>query len=126
MDLDEGPFGAIKPKVALAIRKLTGITLGEPDFLPAAFDDYYDIARDEYARLHRYDPSWRDGLTLLTYVSTFFHELRHVHDLMTSKYGQELVFRHLNLYQNGFVILNALWAWQSENPAGTIPLPITH
>lgn len=125
VNLDESVLGATDPEVATAVRHLCGLLFEGEDLKHVPLDDYYDVARDYYERFRRDDSSGTKSLALLCYVSTYFHEIRHVHDLLATKYGQSVFFQNLNFYQNVPRLVAELVEWQHRNPTGRIPLPLT-
>jgi hypothetical protein len=125
INLDESVLGTTDPEVATAVRHLCGLLFEGEDLKHIPLDDYYDVARDYYERFRRDDSSGTKSLVLLCYVSTYFHELRHVHDLLATKYGQSVFFQNLNFYQNVPALVAELAEWQGRNLAGRIPLPLT-
>lgn len=124
IDLDHNGFGCPTPPVVDAVRHLCGLLLPGDELQPLNADTYYQVAREYYDRIAREDATDRQLLIFLAYVSGYFHELRHAHDLLASTYGQGFLFQRLILYQNTPALLGALADWQSENPEGSIPIPI--
>ena len=124
IDFDDGPLGALPDHVVSAVRRFTGLQLGDPQFEIARYDDYEVQAREQYAELERGDPSGRDSLLFAVYLSTYFHELRHVHDLLSTTYGQEGFFHLFNHYQNTGSLLEALTDWSAKGDGRRIPLPV--
>lgn len=124
IDLDSSSLGSTPKLVVKAVRHLCGLTLPDEDIKPIPFDDYYETAREYYDEIKMSDKTGRNLLIFLSYVSTYFHEIRHVHDLLSTAYGQDILFQNFNLYQNAPSLAVALEDWQSQNPQHLIPLPI--
>jgi hypothetical protein len=124
INLDHSIFGPTPPEVAAAVSHLCGFF--EPDeerkLIPA--DDYYQVAKDYYDGFLRSDPSGEQSLSLLCYLSAYYHELRHVHDLMSTTYGQTVLFTNLNYYQNMPSLVAELSHWQERYPTRSIKLPL--
>jgi hypothetical protein len=81
-------------------------------------------ARACYARIKALDPTGLQLRLFLAYLSGYFHELRHAHDLSVTTYGLDALFLLLNVYQNLPAILSHLATWQAKHPGDLIPLPI--
>jgi hypothetical protein len=125
INLEHSALGPTVPEVANAVRHLCGLLFADEELKPIPTDDYYEVARNYYEKFRRDDPSGAQSLSLICYVSTYFHELRHVHDLLSTKYGQLVFFKNLNFYQNAPSLAVGLAEWQERNPSNKIPLPIT-
>src|SRR5688572_2541122 len=96
LDLENSALGPTSPEVASAVCHLCGLLEADDSLKPIPLDDYYAVAKDYYDRFLNDDPSGLQCLTLTSYVSAYFHELRHVHDLISTGYGQNLLFKYLN------------------------------
>src|SRR5215213_366167 len=124
INLDNSIFGPTSPEVAAAVSHLCGFYEAGEKRKPIPADDYHQVARDYYEGLLRADPSGVQSLSLLCYVSAYYHELRHVHDLMSTAYGQTVLFTYLNYYQNMPALVTELTRWQERYPTRSIKLPL--
>jgi hypothetical protein len=115
INLDSSGLGPTSPLVANAVRHLCGLFLKDDELKPIPIDDYYAVARDYYERIGREDKTGVQALSFLSYVSAYFHEIRHVHDLLATNYGQTVLFKNLNYYQNLPTIIAGLAEWQARN-----------
>lgn len=125
IDLDHSAFGHPTEDVGLAIRHMCGLALPADNLSPLTFDDYDEVAKDYYERIGREDPTGQQLLIFLIYVSGYFHELRHAHDLIGTTYGQEVLYQKLNLYHNTPYVLEAFAHWLEEDPKRRVPLPLS-
>jgi hypothetical protein len=124
VDLDYSALGRTPKNVAAAVRHVCGLTLpGEPRS-PTTDVKLYETIQKYYAQFQREDPSERAARIFLCYFSSFFHELRHVHDLLGSTVGQLTFYNAHRVFQNVPILLNHLWDWQKEHPEGRVPLPL--
>lgn len=124
INLDYSSLGPTPKLVANAVRHLCGLLFPDENLKPIPFDNYYEIATEYYQQIAMSDPTGRNLMIFLSYFSTYFHEIRHVHDLLSTAYGQTILFSNFNFYQNVPVLLNALHTWQTKNPQNLIPIPI--
>lgn len=124
INLDDSIFGPTSPEVAAAVSHLCGFYQPGEGQKRIPADSYYQVAKDYYERFRRADPSGAQSLSLLCYVSAYFHELRHVHDLMSTAYGQIVLFTNLNYYQNMPGLVAGLSKWQDAHPNTNIKLPL--
>ena len=124
INLDHSIFGPTAPEVAAAVSHLCGFYEPGEERKRIPADDYYQVARDYYERFVRADSSGVQSLSLLCYLSAYYHELRHVHDLMSTTYGQTVLFTNLNYYQNMPALVAELSDWQERHPARSIKLPL--
>jgi hypothetical protein len=100
------------------------ITLPGETVSPVTTDNFYETIQQYYAQFLRDDSSGRAARIFLCYFSSYFHELRHVHDLLGSRVGQMTFYNAFRVFQNLPVLLNHLWDWQKGHPDGRIPLPL--
>jgi hypothetical protein len=126
MDLDQSSLGKTPKLVASAVRHLCGLNTPEDAVEPLSFDDYDEVARQYYGTIIQSDRTGKSALIFLSYLSTFFHELRHAHDLLATSYGQDILFLTLNCYQNVPGLLAELTKWQNKGLERNIPLPLSH
>lgn len=124
INLDHSVFGPTSPEVAAAVSHLCGFYEPGEERKRILADSYYQVAKDHYDDLMRSDPSGEKALSLLCYVSAYYHELRHVHDLMSTAYGQMVLFTNLNYYQNMPALVAELTEWQERHPTSSIKLPL--
>jgi hypothetical protein len=96
----------------------------DDELKPIPIDDYYDVAREYYQQIKSADSSGTELLAFLSYVSGFFHEVRHVHDLLATTYGQDLLLTCLNYYQNTPSLLVLLHEWLKKDTTRRVPLPL--
>lgn len=124
IDLDSCPLGPIDPLVLTAIRHLCGFYGQQAGFAPVTWENFDVLAKQYYDKIASLKDSGTQRLIFMAYLSGFFHELRHVHDLMATTYGQGILFKFFNCYQNTPQLLAELTDWQRRNPTGKIPLPL--
>lgn len=123
LDFDQSGLGPTPPEVAAAACRLLGISESESGPRPHSVGDIYHLAQEDFERFERDDPSGRSALLFVAYVSTFFHEARHVHDLLSTGFGVDILAAHNNYYQNALPLAGGLRQWQ-EGKGTSIPLPI--
>jgi hypothetical protein len=123
LDLDQSGLGPTPPEVGTAVRRLLGLT--DPDStMPAeAVGDIYTMARTDLERFQRDDSSGRTASVFVAYVSTFFHEARHVHDLLSTGFGLDILAAQFNYYQNALPLAGHLRKWQTDTGL-SIPMPV--
>jgi hypothetical protein len=126
LDFDLDGANAVSPEVSGIARRLLGLATPNDAWAGTALtaDEFYDLARTSFERFSRDDASGRDARHLVASVSTFFHEARHVHDLLSTAFGISVLNRSYNCYQNAVGITLQLEDWQKENPGRQIPLPV--
>ncbi len=124
IDLDKNSLGPTSQEVSIAVRHLCGLTFPDESLPSISTDNYYEVARDYYEQIKRLDSTGAQLLTFLAYVSGYYHELRHAHDLLATTYGQEILFRYMNYYQNIWSIIDVLARWLAKNEERRIPLPL--
>jgi hypothetical protein len=125
LDLDQSGLGPTPPEVGAAVRRLLGLT-GPDRTMPAdteAIGNIYTTARADLERFQRDDPSGRTALIFVAYVSTFFHEARHVHDMLSTGFGLDILTAHFNYYQNAIPLAGHLRKWQGDTGL-PIPMPV--
>lgn len=125
IDLDHSAFGPTSKLVSSAVRHLCDFVFPEDDLEPVTINNFDEIAKDYYKQMKYLDPTGTQLLTFLAYLSGYYHELRHVHDLLSTTYGQDLLFRTLNCSQNTPALLSTLADWQIRSKGRRIPLPIS-
>jgi hypothetical protein len=111
INLDYSAIGRTPKDVAAAVRHVCGIDLPDDD-LPAL----NETVQRYYTGFMQNDPSGRNAKIFLCYFSSYFHELRHVHDLIGCRSGQLIFYNAFRVPQNMPVILARLWDWQEKNP----------
>ncbi|PDT83635.1 hypothetical protein CO669_33030 [Bradyrhizobium sp. Y36] len=125
LDLDQSALGPTPPEVGAAVCRLLG--LRGPDIALApekeTVDDIYAIAHADLDRFQRNDPSGRAALIFVAYVSTFFHEARHVHDLLSTGFGLDILAAEFNYYQNALPLVGHLRKWQVSTSL-SVPMPV--
>lgn len=129
LDLDQSGLGPTPPEVGAAVCRLLGLT--DPDRTTRAdaksTDDIYAAAHADLERFQREDPSGRAALIFVAYVSTFFHEARHVHDLLSTGFGLDLLAAQFNYYQNALPLAVHLREWQTDTSERVpVPIPADH
>jgi hypothetical protein len=124
INLDYSAMGRTPKEVAAAVRHVCGIPLTDDKLPPLNVDNFYETVQQYYARFKQDDPSGRNAKIFLCYFSSYFHELRHVHDLIGSRSGQLIFYNAFRVSQNMPIILSRLWDWQKKNPDALIPLPL--
>src|SRR5262249_12588897 len=124
INLDQNSLGRTSELVSTAVRHLCGLFLPGDEIKPIRLDDYHEVAKDYYERILKADPTKTQSLMFLSYRSAYFHEIRHVHDLLATNYGQTVLFKNLNYYQNVPSLIAELAGWQKRNASRRIPLPI--
>ena len=124
MDLDYSALGATPKEVSKAVRHVCGLLLPGDNLRPLTTDDYDRAVQDYYAKFLRDDPTGRSAQIFVCYFSCYFHELRHVHDLLGSRSGQLLFYNAFRVIQNMPTLLNMLWDWQKAHSEKRIPLPL--
>jgi hypothetical protein len=124
IDLDQNILGPTSKEVSRAVRHLCGFILPEDDLDPVNFDNFDIVAKEYYHSIQVNDPSGQNLLVYLAYLSGFFHELRHAHDLLSTTYGQDFLFQMLNLYQNTPSILSQLREWSKQRSMQPVPVPL--
>jgi hypothetical protein len=126
LDLDQSGLGPTPPEVGAAVRRVLGLA-GPSGAIPAAVDDIYARARADLQRFQRDDPSGRSASIFVAYVSTFFHEARHVHDLLSTGCGMDILAAEFNFYQNAVPLSEHLRDWQADTGKSIpIPVPASH
>jgi hypothetical protein len=125
LDLDQSGLGPTPPEVGAAVSRLLGLT--SPDItMPTdtgPVGDIYAAARTDLDRFKRNDPSGRTASIFVAYVSTFFHEARHVHDLLSTGFGLDSLAAQVNYYQNALPLAGRLRKWQTDT-GSCIPMPV--
>ena len=124
LNLRPGALGTPLPEVIAAVRRLLGLRLPGDDGENLAWQDFDTEARNCYERIKAIDPTHGQLRLFLAYLSSYFHELRHAHDLSLTAYGLDVLFLLLNVYQNLPALLSALAEWQAAHPEKLIPLPL--
>jgi hypothetical protein len=124
IDLDHNGLAEPAPETVLALRHMTGLILPTDALEPVTMKNYDHTAREYFKRLQANDPSGTQGRIYLSYLSGYFHELRHAHDLMGTVYGQEILFGMSKAYMNLSALLHALATWQRAHPEDPISLPL--
>jgi hypothetical protein len=124
IDLDYSAFGPTPKSVAAAVRHVCGILLPGESLPPLTTDNLYETVQEYYKKFKNDDSSGKAAQAFLCYFSSYFHEIRHVHDLLGSRSGQYVFYNSFRVSQNMPVLLNHLWDWQTANPSGRVPLPL--
>jgi hypothetical protein len=124
INLDQNGLATPELYTATAIRHLLGLLMPSDDLQPIAWDQFDRVAKEYDHAITERDPSGRQRLVFHAYLSGYFHELRHAHDLLGTVYGQEVLFQLLNCYQNAPALLGALASWQLKNPSRRVPIPL--
>jgi len=124
INLDYSAMGRTPKEVAAAVRHVCGIALPDDNFPPLNIENFYETVQQYYANFNQGDSSGRNAKIFLCYFSSYFHELRHVHDLIGSRSGQLIFYNAFRVSQNMPVILARLWEWQEKNMDARIPLPL--
>lgn len=124
INLDESALGPTAPQVAKAVRHLCGLLFKDEELKPIPLDNYYEVAKNYYEECLRADPMGRQALSLLAYVSAYFHEIRHVHDLLSTAYGQAVLLKNFKFYLNVPSLIGALAEWQGQATGRVVPLPL--
>jgi len=125
INLDNSIFGPTSKEVAAAVSHLCGFYEPGEQRKPILADSFYQLANDYYERFRRSeDTSGNQSLSFICYVSAYYHELRHVHDLLSTAYGQSVLFTNLNYYQNMPALVAELSKWQESHPTRSIKLPL--
>lgn len=125
IDLDNSALGPTSEKVSSAVRHLCGIKFPNDEFESLNLDNFYEIAKDYYRQIKHLDPTGRQLLSFLSYLSGYYHELRHAHDLLATTYGQGLLHDTFDCYQNFPSVMTALSNWLSEDEGRRIPIPLS-
>lgn len=123
LNLDNSCLGKPSSLVKNAIRHLCGFQKGEKEQENASFENFDILAREYYEKIKKFDSSGTQLAIFLLLLSSYFHELRHAHDLMSTTFGQDYLFKVLNCYQNSFAMLSELKSWQDVDDNRRIPLP---
>jgi hypothetical protein len=124
INLDHSSMGPTPKRVSLAVRHLCGLLMPSDELKPIRHEEFYEVAREYYQQIKSADRSGTELLIFLAYVSGFFHEIRHVHDLLATTYGQDLLVVCLNYYQNTPALVHALHAWLEKDTTRRVPLPL--
>jgi hypothetical protein len=124
LDLDQSAFGPTAAPVASAVRQSCSLVLPDDPFPATSVENFYDLATEKYAELRQGADGERNAATYLAYVSTFFHEIRHVHDLLSTIYGQEVFFTMFNCAQNAPALLAELHEWVANGNDRVILAPL--
>jgi hypothetical protein len=126
LDFDLDNATEASPEVSAVARRLLGLATTDDAWVGTALtpDEFYDLARTSFERFLRDDASGWKAKQLIASVSTFFHEARHVHDLLSTAFGISVLNRSYNCYQNAVGITLELEAWQNGQPGRQIPLPV--
>jgi hypothetical protein len=123
--LDLETFGgrAVPTDVVKAVRHVCGLLDPNDDLHPLQFDEVDRAAVRYYQTIQRTHGEGA-AAAYLAFTSGFFHELRHAHDLLATAYGQSLLFRSFNFYQNAPRLAAALEEWVEADRTRTIPMPL--
>lgn len=124
VNLDKSLLGETEPYVISAVRHLCGMLLPDDDYEQINLDDYYEIAQRYFKSIKEKDRTGQQLRIFLSYLSGFFHEIRHSHDLLATTYGQDFLYVKLNCYQNIPIVLSSLEEWQLKHPNKRIPIPL--
>jgi len=124
VDLDHSALGPTPEIVSSAVRHLCGFSLPGDKFHSITVGDYYDVANDYYAQIKSQDRTGKDTLIFLAYLSAYYHELRHAHDLLATNFGQSVILANLNYYQNLPGLIRGLITWQTKSTNRSVPLPL--
>ena len=124
LDLDQSAFGRTAAPVAAAVRQACSIILPDDPFAATPVENFYDLAAQKYAELRQGADGLRNAATYVAYLSTFFHEIRHVHDLLSTIYGQEVFFKMFNCAQNAPALLARLKEWVASGNDRVILAPL--
>ncbi|MCF3630430.1 hypothetical protein RJ527_04175 [Thalassospiraceae bacterium LMO-SO8] len=123
ISFDANQAGRVDPETERAIRHVTFLSRPEDNPEQFARNDWDEVVRDHSERILRQNPSRRQHDLFLMYLSGYFHELRHAHDLLGSCCGQDILFLLANCYQNTAYLLNDLKKWQVAT-GKDIPVPL--
>ena len=123
LDLDHFGDRRVPDDVAAAVAHVTGFRLpGEK--LPAInFDNFDTTARDYFNKIETHHGE-EMAAVYVAFVTGYFHEMRHAHDLLSTKYGLDLLSSTFNLYRNTPELLMGLERWCTEDQRRFVPLPI--
>ncbi|WP_296994226.1 hypothetical protein [Thalassospira sp. UBA1131] len=123
LNFNENSHGKMESEVEHKVRHILGIQTPERLNTHIKRDDWDDVIRDYSDQVIALDTSKKQYDLFILYLSGFFHELRHAHDLMATCYGQDILFTLANSYQNSAAILNELKDWQVKT-GQPIPVPL--
>lgn len=123
IDFDSDALGNICPITERAVRHLTGLVRPEDNLKPLKWNDWDTTIRAYSDEIMNFDSSGEQHDIFLLYISGFIHEIRHAHDLLSTCYGQYMLFSLMNCYQNVNILLGDLKDWQisTQKP---IPIPL--
>jgi hypothetical protein len=124
VNLDHGIAGRPRSDVVGAIRHLCGYLLPGDRQAHVLPQHFVEGARSYYRAIRATDASGVATLDFLAHVTTYFHEIRHAHDLLATCYGQDVLFRTANICQNVPVMLWQLGQWQAADGSRHIPIPL--
>ena len=124
LNLDQSCMGTPSDEVKSAVRHLCGLITPEMNLEPIHPDNYYEAAKTYYDQIKASDPTRRQLSIFLLMFSSYYHEIRHAHDLMATTFGQDILFGMMNCYQNTPAVLTELTNWLSADLSRRIPLPL--
>ncbi|NIF80981.1 hypothetical protein F3J20_26980 [Paraburkholderia sp. Cy-641] len=123
IDFDRLGLESTPAAVSQAVQRLLG--LHGPDETLRSESRFNEAARDYFEHFKKIDPSDRTVGIFLAYLSCFFHEARHSHDLMSTIVGQRILRQYFVHYKNVPKLQRKLKDWQSRNASQPIPLPLS-
>jgi hypothetical protein len=126
LDFELDGANAVPADVSAVARRLLGLATPNDAWTGTSLppDEFHDFARTSFERFSRDDASGRSAKQLVASVSTFFHEARHIHDLLSTAFGISVLNSSYNCYQNAVAITLELENWQKKKPGHRIPLPV--
>lgn len=124
MDLDRSALGPTPRLVSDQVKRFCGLQLPEDNLPVVKLESYYDECIGAREKIRRDCAEPDADIQFISYLSGYFHELRHAHDLLSTTYGQDLFFNRLNLYQNVPFMLSKAADFLEEYPDSKIGLPV--